>query len=736
MARPGPGRLTLRRVAATALGATGGLALLAVLLTEDLRRSFVSGVGLAQGALIAAIALGVVLTYRGSGVVNFANGAVAMFVAYVYAGLRSDGDLMIPPLPNPLALVEGVVHWFQTDDGLQLPDWPTSLSLGGPMPFAPALVISLLFCVVFGLLVHVLIFRHLRDAPALAKVVASIGLLLLLQAIVIRRFTLTPRAIRPLPIVGKDQVDLGVLQLTEEQLFVTILVITFAVVLWLVFQRTRFGLATRAAAENERGAVVLGFSPDALAAVNWVLATTITGLLGIFVASINSNIEPIILPALIVPALTAALVGGFQSFLWTTAAAFLLGMQKPLIEYLGTQRSWFPRAGTQPFPGVHLLIPLVVIGLVLFLRGSALPERGAVRPGRLPFSPTPPPWMLRYAGPALALFAAVAGMFWFTPAFRGALANSLIGVLICLSIVVVTGYVGQISLAQMSLAGVAAFTVSTLSAERGWPFPWPILVGTAVAAVAGMIVAIPALRVRGVGLAIITFAAAVTADTVVFGHPSVNDPLYGAPVDPPDWLDPNTGTTYRVLGLVIGDGKLPNPMTAMFCLGAAVVFAYLVANLRRATTGRQFLAVRANERAATTAGVGVAATKVLAFAVSACIAGIAGAVIAYRSGGASADRFTYLQSLVFFAYAYLGGITSVGGAILGGVLVSGGLLWTFLVNVVGVPSEFTLLLGGLGLIVAAVTTPDGLAGRLRAVLLGWRRRRSGRCRLDPDPGHL
>ena len=495
-----------------------------------------------------------------------------------------------------------------------------------------------------------------------------------------------------------------------------LLVVAFTVVLRLVFQRTRFGLATRAAAENERGAVVLGFSPDRLAAINWVLATTITGLLGIFVASINSNIEPRILPALIVPALTAALVGGFSSFGWTIAAAFLLGMQKPLIDYLGATRTWFPHAASQPFPGVSLLIPLVVIVAVLFLRGNPLPERGAVRAGRLPFAPTPPTWALRYGGPALALLAAVAGLFWFTPAFRGALANTLIGIVVCLSIVVLTGFVGQISLAQMTFAGFSAFTVSTLSVEHGWPFPWPILAGTAVALVAGMIVAVPALRVRGVSLAIITFACAVAADTVVFRHPSVNDPLLGAAVDPPDWVDQNLGTTYELFGLQIGDGKLPNPMTAMFCLIFAVVFCYAVANLRRSTTGRQMLAVRSNERAAAAAGVSVAGTKILGFALSASIAGVAGAVIAYRSGGASPDRFDYLQSLVFFAYAYLGGISSVAGAIIGGVIVSGGLLWTFLLEVVGISSDFTFLLGGIGLIAAAIFAPDGTAGQLRGVV--------------------
>jgi branched-chain amino acid transport system permease protein len=704
------------------------VALVPVLVTSDLRDRFISGDGVAQGALIAAIALGVVLTYLGSGVVNFANGTIAMYVAYVYAVLRAEGDLFVPPLPNPLALVEGVVHWFQTDDSLRLPEWPSSVSLGGPMSFWPALVLSLASCIVLGLAIHTLIFRPLRHAPILAKVVASVGLLLVLQAVVIRRFTLTPRAVKPLPVVDKDQVDLGVLSLTEEQLFVAVLVIVFAIALWLVFHRTGFGLATRAAAENERGAVVLGFSPDRLAAINWVLATTITGLLGIFVASINSNIEPRVLPALIVPALTAALVGGFSSFAWTTVAAFLLGMQKPLLDYLGATRSWFPTAGTQPFPGISLLIPLLVIVAVLFVRGNPLPERGAVRLGRLPYSPTPPSWALRYAAPALAVLTAAAGLFWFTPAFRGALANSLIGVVVCLSIVVLTGFVGQISLAQMTFAGFSAFTVSKLSVEHGWPFPWPIVAGAAVALAAGMIVAVPALRVRGVSLAIVTFAVAVTADTVVFRNPSVNDPMLGAPVDPPDWVDPNKPSTYRLLGLEIGDGKLPNPMTAMFCLIAVVVLGYAVANVRRSTTGRQMLAVRSNERAAAAAGVSVAGTKVLAFGLSAFVAGIAGALIAYRSGGAAFDRFDYLQSLLVFAYAYLGGIASVAGALIGGLLVSGGLLWTFLVNVVGISADFTLLLGGLGLILAAIFTPDGAAGQLRTDLLAWRshlRRRVG-----------
>ena len=100
--------------------------------------------------------------------------------------------------------------------------------------------------------------------------------------------------------------------------------------------------------------------------------------------------------------------------------------------------------------------------------------------------------------------------------------------------------------------------------------------------------------------------------------------------------------------------------------------------------------------------------------MSACIAGLAGAVIAYRSGSADQERFTYSQSLLFFAFAYLGGIARVSGALIGGLLVSGGLAFTFGERVLGIPQEFGLLLGGFGLLVAAVTNPDGIAASMSA----------------------
>ncbi|WP_261562897.1 branched-chain amino acid ABC transporter permease, partial [Frankia tisae] len=698
------------------------VAILAVILAKgDYRANFFSGGGFALGALVAAIALGVVVTYRGSGVVNLAGAAVAMYAAYVYADLRARGDLFLPPLPNPLAPIEGIVH-RAGNDSFTVPHWPTSVSFGGAMGFWPALVLALVFCALFGLVLHVAVFRPLRHAPVLAKVVASVGVLLFLQAVVVRRFSTTTQVVGPLPFVDKTQVDLGLFKITQEQLFVVCLVLVLAVALWALFQRSRFGLAVRAAAENEKGATVLGFSADRLAAATWVLSTVVTGLLGIFVASVNSSVDPNTMPALIVPAVTAALVGGFTSFGWTTLAAFGLGMQVSLVTFLGANESWFPKAGGLPVPGVDLLVPLVVIVAVLALRGQSLPTRGVLGPGRLPFSPTARPWSLRYGGPGLAVVALIPGVFFLSPAMRDGLTNTLTGIVICLSIVVLTGFIGQISLAQTSFAGLSAYTVASLSTHHGWPFPLPILAGAAVAVVAGVLVALPALRVRGVHLAIATLAFAVAVDKVVFANSWINGGFDGATVTTPALIRSQDTDTHHVLGVTIGDGTQPNPLTLVFCLVVVVALGYLVANLRRSLTGRQMLAIRSNERAAAAAGVNVAAVKVLAFGVSAFIAGVGGAVIAYRTGNVTPDKFLYDKSLMFFAFAYLGGIASVSGAVTGGLLVGGGLGFTILNRVFGLPDEFVLLLGGLGLVVTAVLNPEGVAGKARTDLLALRRR--------------
>jgi branched-chain amino acid transport system permease protein len=693
--------------------ALGAILLVQVLRTPDLRLHFVTGASLTQGALISAIALGVVLTYRGSGVVNFATGATAMYAAYVYTGLRTDGSLFLPPLPNPLALVEGAVHLFGGGSDFRLPRWPTEISFGAPLTFPAALALSLVFCVLMGYALHILVFRPLRTAPPLAKVVASVGVLLLLQAIIVRRFGTAARA----TLLGHGtpkQVKLPFsIRMNTEQLAVIAVVIAFTFALWALFRFTRFGIATRAAAENEKGAMLLGFSPDFLAGTNWVLSTVISGLLGILVAGNQKSVDPLTITLLIVPALSVALVGGLTSFGLTVAAAFGVAMTQALVPFLGATRSWYPKAGGQALPGVAALLPFLLIVGVMFFNGRALPTRGSASSGRLPTVGNPTLFSTRVLAPIAVAGCALTLMFFATPNGRLAIITSLIGVVISLSFVVITGYVGQISLAQMMLAGISGFTLSKLTTTGvhlyghnvipALAFPFSPIVGALGAMVVGVLVALPSLRVRGVSLAIVTFAFAVAMEQFLFQNPGINGGFAGAKIKTPGPIDPLKTAT-------IGRGAGANVWFGMFCLGAVVVLCAMVVNLRRSATGRRFLATRSNERAAAAAGVDVRGTKLTAFALAAFIAGIAGALVGYRLGGVNQLYFGGTQSLTVFAFAYLGGIACISGAVSAGALVPGGVIFTILQTVFKVPPEFTLILGGVAVIATAILNPEGVAG--------------------------
>lgn len=678
--------------------------------SADVLRAMLLGIG--SGCLVSAIALAVVLTYQGSGVVNLATGAVAATSAYAYDTMRRDGTVVLPPLPNPLSLIEGGLHAIGVG-GVELPGIPTSVSFGSPVGFIPALAVALAVAAVVGLGAHLLIFRPLRGAPPLAKVVASVGLLIVLQAVMVLRFSSTPRPVRS--ILAKTGVRLpGDIVVPSDQLVLSAIVLAVAVMLWVVLRSTRFGLATRAAAENEKAATILGFSPDVLAACSWILSSVLAGLFGVLVATVNGAVDPITITLLIVPALGAALLGGFRSFGLTVAAGFGIAMAQNLLQYLAT-RPWFPHTGPAPLPGMREALPFLIIGIALFIRGRALPSRESIADGRLP----PAPRSGRMAVKAVpAVLATGAALVLLGPDWRLAITNSLIGMLVCLSLVVLTGFVGQISLAQMTIAGIAGFTLSKLAGTYGVPFPLAPILGALVATAAGLLAAIPALRVRGVSLAVVTLAASVAIENAVFRNQTWSGSAEGARVPPP-----------RLFGLRFGpndpgslDGKLPSTWFGIFCLLVAVAAAIFVVKLRASSRGQRMLAVRSNERAAAAVGISVAGTKLFAFGVSSFIAGIAGGLSGYRFGSVSPAVFGSSASLLILAFAYLGGLTSVTGAALGGILVTGGVMFTALDKGLGIPDDYALLLGGAGLVAAAVMNPEGMAGAFRVLGTGARTR--------------
>jgi branched-chain amino acid transport system permease protein len=667
--------------------------------------------GFGGGAFIAAIALAVVVTYQGSGMVNLASGAIAMYGAYTFNDLRRSGTLLVPPLPNPLAPIEGIAHRLGAD-GFAAPHWPVTIGFGRPVGVGAALAVTALVMVMLGLVLHVLVLRPLRTAPVVTKVVASLGVMIALQAIIILRKGTAQVAVQP--VFDKRSVAIGSsLRVPADQLEVAAVTVAVAVLLWAVYRFTRLGLATRAAASNERGAVLLGYNPDLLSAASWVLSCVVAGLFGVLVTGVNGSLDSATLPFLVVPALGAALLAGFTSFGVCVAAGFAIGIGQSLIQYAQSY-SWFPKAGSGPIPGVVQSVPFLVIILALVLRGKALPTRAAVAEHLLPRVPRP----RVVSAPGLSLAAAAAaGLLVLGPDWRLSITNSVIGVVICLSVVVVTGYVGQISLAPMVLAGVAGFTLSKLTLSWGVPFPLGPIVSALAASAFGVLLALPALRVRGVQLAVVTLAAGVAVENLVFRNPSWSSGASGAPVGPPRLLGmklgPNDPGSVSRIGYT-GDGKLPSPWFGVLCLVVTVALGALVVNLRRSGTGKRLLAVRSNERAAAAVGINVAGAKLNAFAISAFVAGIGGALSGYRFGSVTPAAFGAIASLLFFAFAYLGGITSLWGAVIGGLLVPQGVIALVLSSWLGISQEYTALIGAVGLVVTAIRSPSGIDGAIAA----------------------
>jgi branched-chain amino acid transport system permease protein len=634
--------------------------------------------GTGAGAIIAALALGLVVTYQGSGVVNFAHGAMATWVAYVYADLRTGSY----PFPVP-----------------GLPDrYHFGGALEGDVGFRLALALALATAVVLGALTYLLVFRPLRAAPSLAKVVASVGLMIVLLSLVERRFT-DNLTLRVSPILPREPVSvLGVASVPRDGPWLAAIVVAIAAVLWAGSRFTRVGLATRGAAENEKGAVLLGYSPDRLAAFSFVTASLVSGLVVILAAPMVQLGSSVFTFGYLVPALGAALVGTFRHVGPTVAAALAIGMVQSSFTKLQVDLSWFPQYGAREG------LPFLVIIVAMVLLGERLPERGSVDSWR---QATVPAARFTVVSVGVPVAAAVVGLFALGPLWRGAIMTTLIAVVISLSFVVLTGFAGQTSLAQMAFAGIAGFALSRLAMTYGVPFPVAPVLAALVATVFGVLVGLPALRLRGTNLAIVTLAGAVAIGEFVFKNPRyVGDASTGGAKVP----NPRLGDWD--LGLVLGTSS-SRPVFGVFLLAVALVLALAVGNLRRSPTGRRMLAIRSNERAAAAAGVSVPRTKLLAFAMSAFVAGCGGCLIAYRFGAVSELSFGVFASLTALAVAYLGGITSVSGAVTAGTVATSGVAFFALSRVSGETGPWAALIGGVLLIVIAIKNPEGIAGSLR-----------------------
>lgn len=620
--------------------------------------------GLASGAMIASIALGVVLSWRGSGTINIAAGAVVMVAGYMFWSLRTG-------------------HF------------------GPALGTVPAVILTLVLMALLAVVVEVVAVRPLRTASPLARLVASIGVLLLLQALVQLVFGTAP--LNSPPVLTGRVVDVVGVTVPVAHFILAGVVVALAAALWVLYRFTRFGLATRAASENERSAILAGLSPDSLSLANSVLAYLVAGLVGVLAASIV-GVSPTTLPLLIVPALAAALFARFTSFGVACAVGLLIGIGESLIFYASTQ-PWFPTQDGFALPGVQQVAEFLLIVLALWWRGSSLPQRGEASGRSLP----PVPKQERLVRRAAPVVVACAIALVVLPSdFRQAVTTGLVATVLCLSFIVIMGYVGQLSVVQLALAGLAAFAVSRLGTEFGIGFPLAPVLSVAIATVLGIAIGAAALRVRGVTLVVVTLAAAIAIEQFVFANARWGGGQTGAPVASPRLFGINLGTDASFRGL---DGSLPSPVFGLLALVATTLLYAFVANLRRGDLGRRMLAVRSNERAAAAAGVNVRAVKIVAFGIASALAGVAGVMYAYDFATVSASSYGIAIALTLVASVYVLGVTLVQGAVLAGFGAIGAVVPLVLQKWV-LPGDrisiYVELIIGVGLLLQLNLFPDGL----------------------------
>jgi len=259
----------------------------------------------------------------------------------------------------------------------------------------------------------------------------------------------------------------------------------------------------------------------------------------------------------------------------------------------------------------------------------------------------------------------------------------------------------------MAFAGIGGFALSKLAGNYSIPFPIAPILAAVGAAIFGLLVGLPALRVRGTNLAIVTLAGGVTIAEFVFKQPWVIGGVNngGAKV-------PNPSLGGWNLGLIYGN-KTSRPIFAFFLLAILTILCLMVANIRRSGSGRVMLAVRSNERASAAIGINNTRVKMMMFALSSFIAGMGGALLAYRFGAVSDLSYGTIASLTALSFAYLGGITSVSGAIAAGVSAASGVSFFAMNQVFGSFGRWEALIGGVLLIVTAILNPEGIAGGIR-----------------------
>lgn len=569
--------------------------------------------GIATGCIYSLAGMGVVLTYKATGVFNFAHGAIAMFVAYTLWQMNSEWGV-------PLGIAA-----------------PISLLVIGPG---------------IGVVLERVVFRPLarRGAGTSEKLVATLGIFTLLLGLAFVIWTGTvrqgPRLISNRPLHITDDLLIGL-----DQLMVVVLVLGVSGVVWWVFRRTRLGCDIRAVVDRRELAELAAVDSDRVASIAWAIGCGFAGLTGVLLA--QDSLDPYHLTLLVVETFSIAVVARLTSLpIAVGAGVLLLGVGHSLlteVHLFGSSTAGRVFAELKP----NLSVIILFAALLLYRRLDVVGEDGGlsalarVRRRRRSSSSTTVALVIVAAGFAVLPFFLDTTTFAYghrLPAM----------VIIFASIVAVTGFSGQISLGQAAFAGFGAFLSARLTSSYGWPVVLTVVLGGLGAIVLGLVAGLPAVKRRGLFLALTTLALGLLVYSLVFQSTVFAGGANGLRVARPSLFGWSLDGPYAFY---------------YFELAVMALMLLLTRNLRSGRLGRILAAIRDSETAAKSVGIDLRTYKLFIFAASAFIAGIGGALLTQQPRAFSAFQFEPLQSSLFwFMVVIVAGVHSISGAVLGAVL--------------------------------------------------------------------
>ena len=607
--------------------------------------------GAIQGMLYAFLAFGLILVYRANRIINFA-----------HAGLG------LVPAVTALLLVSNR-HW----------------------PYVPALLVMLIGSALVGAVIE-LAMRRFWDAPRLIATVVTIGFAQIFVYLEINLpdwvggTTGLPTHF-PTPYSG-FKLTIGGIIFSGDYFAIVVAAVVVCAGLTAFLRYTRAGIAVRASAENSDRARLLGVPVGRLSTIVWVLAGVCSGIAVFLQAPVTAlpaggSVSPLIL----LYGLAVAIVARMESL----PVAFGAGMAIGVI-----QQGAFVGA-SKPDDAAALML-LVVLGALLFQRQrmaraydtgmssfKVLQEFRQI-PAELRHLPE-----VRRARIGLAVLVAgvVIAAPWIVGTKRDAfLASAALAAMVAVSLVVLSGWAGQISLGQFGFAGFGAAVAGGLATRHDLDFFLTIGAAAIAGALLAVLIGIPALRVPGLFLAVVTLALAATVQYGILSRAHFS------------WLLPPTGGYVNRPNLY-GRVDITSDTRFYYVCLVFLVLAYASARaLRNSRSGRLFIGLRDNQRAAQSYGVNAAGTKLAAFAIAGAIAAVAGALLAYQSQ-VDAGSFQMGTSLTAFLYAVVGGLTSLPGAVGGTVLFS-------IINNYG-GTQLSVLASGVGVAFVLYVFPGGIA---------------------------